>query len=90
LDGLGRRLVSLQARLDTLTRDIGSYDAAIGAPKLKAKLSELASYWAATRQALGQELATLGELASSAAAQYRATEKGVSADVRRAPSGPVH
>ncbi len=87
LEGLGNRLVSLQARLDSLARDIGAYDTAIGAPKLKSTLSELVSWWAATRRALGEELATLGSLASAAAAQYRATEKGVSSDVGRLPTG---
>jgi hypothetical protein len=57
LDGLGQRLVGLQARLDSLGRDIGAHDAAIGAPKLKAVLSELAAAWASTRQTLGEELA---------------------------------
>jgi hypothetical protein len=87
LEGLGRRLANLQARLDSLARDIGAYDAAIGAPKLKSTLSELVSWWTANRQALGQELANLGSLASNAAAQYRATEKGVTADVNRLPPG---
>ena len=87
LEGLGNRLKSLQTRLDSLARDIGAYDAAIGAPKLKSTLSELVSWWTANRQALGQELASLGTLATTAAAQYRATEKGVSADVNRLPTG---
>jgi ABC-type transporter Mla subunit MlaD len=87
LEALGQRLTNLQARLDSLARDIGAYDAAIGAPKLKSTLSELVSWWTASRRALGQELANLGSLASTAAAQYRTTEKDLSADVNRLPTG---
>jgi len=89
LEALGRRLAALQGRLDSLNRDIGAYDPAIGAPKLKQVITDLVDAWNSTRQELGQELADLGSLASSAAARYRATEQGVTADFKRGPSGPA-
>jgi ABC-type transporter Mla subunit MlaD len=85
LAGLAKTLAAIQQQLDTLGQDFGRFDAAIGAPKVKAKLSEVAGNWSRARQQIGQELSRLAAMADTAAATYRATEQDIA---QAAASGP--
>ena len=80
IDGLAelaRTLTAIQHQLDGLGQDIGRYDAAIGAPKVKAQLAQVAGNWSIARQGINEELGKLAAMAEAAAATYRATEQAV-------------
>jgi uncharacterized protein YukE len=77
LAGLAKTLAAIQHQLDNLGRDFGRFDAAIGAPKVKAKLSEVAGNWSVARQRINEELGRLASMAEAAAATYRATEQAI-------------
>jgi hypothetical protein len=80
IDGLAqlaRTLSAIQHQLDGLGRDFGRYDAAIGAPKVKAQLSQVAGNWSIARQGINKELARLAAMAEAAAEAYRATDEAV-------------
>ncbi|MDQ1491829.1 MAG: hypothetical protein QOJ23_4343 [Actinomycetota bacterium] len=77
LAGLAKTLAAIQQQLDNLGQDFGRFDAAIGAPKVKARLSEVAGNWSVARQRIGEELSRLAGMAETAAATYRATEQTV-------------
>ena len=78
LSGLTTTLTAIQHQLDNLGQDFGRFDAAIGAPKVKAKLSEVAGNWSIARKGINEELARLAAMADAAAATYRATEQAIS------------
>lgn len=84
LAGLAKTLSGIQQQLENLGRDFGRYDAAIGAPKVKAKLSEVTGNWSVARQRIGEELGRLASMADVAAATYRATEDAIA----QAAGGP--
>ena len=84
LAGLAKTLAAIQHELGNLGQDFGRYDAAIGASKVKAKLSEVAGNWSVARQRVNEELGRLASMAEVAAATYRATEQAIA----QAASGP--
>jgi hypothetical protein len=84
LSGLAKTLTAIQHQLDNLGQDFGRFDAAIGAPKVKAKLSEVAGNWSIARKGITEELTRLAGMAEMAAATYRATEQAIS----QAAGGP--
>jgi uncharacterized protein YukE len=89
LAGLAKTLAGIQQQLDNLGQDFGRFDAAIGAPKVKAKLSEVAGNWSRARQKIGEELGRLAGMAETAAATYRATEQDIAqATAGSGPPGP--
>lgn len=92
IDGLAelaKALRGIQQELDNLGHDFGRYEAAIGAPRVKAKLSEVAGNWSTARQRIGQDLGQLASMADVAAATYRATEDTISqAAGGSGPGGP--
>jgi hypothetical protein len=78
LDQLAHDLNAIQQKLDGLGRGLGDYDAAIGAIGVRARLAEVAGNWSNARQRINQQMGQLAEMAASAAATYRATERAVS------------
>jgi len=78
LAGLAKTLSGIRQQLENMGRDFGRYDVAIGAPKVKAKLSEVAGNWSIARRGITEELARLASMAETAAATYQATEQAIS------------
>ena len=78
LDGLVRTLSAIRDQIGTLGQDIGAYDDAIGAPKVKQKLSEVAGNWSQARRRVSDEIGRLASMAETAAATYRAKEQDIS------------
>lgn len=74
LEALSHRLVEIEQKLGSLGRDLGVFDAVIGALQVRERLSELAGNWDHARRRLTEELAELGAMAQAAASEYRATE----------------
>jgi hypothetical protein len=87
LEALSHRLVDIEQKLRSLGRDLGAFDAVIGARPVREQLSELAGNWDHARRRLMDELRELGAMAQAAANEYRATEAELSRSFSGAGSG---
>lgn len=88
LEELGRRLTDLQLKLETLGRDVGAFDQAVGDFGVKQRLSDLVGNWTKARLRIAGELKVLAAITSGAAAEYRAKETALQSAVSRL-AGPA-
>lgn len=77
LDQLAQTLRRVQEQLGSLAQDFGRFDAAIGAPKVKAKLQEVAGNWSKARQRVNEEIGRLAAMAEFASATYKEREQAI-------------
>lgn len=78
LDQLAQTLRRVQEKLGSLAQDFGRFDAAIGAPKVKAKLQEVAGNWSKARQRVNEEIGRLAAMAEFASTTYKEREQAIS------------